>query len=293
MSELDTTISKSTRGCEEQDALLTAVNEVDEGETSRASSRRMVYLAIATLTAVVLLGLGIFHESQYVVNASTHLRGLLDVDEPIPQPFWVVRQDIPSPWKVQDAFANFYYLKGKSSTLDRSNGGSLTVNFFDSIKLTNADGTVTTMGYFNPVSPKGLASNIFNFEYGDKCPASGTYTEGYVELICGPKISVVSISETDRPCKYKIVATAPQRCSAKDLHPYLAATSTETSDGAYWMYKINFHEKEHSPSRVFMYHPSNAAGHTERIHLGEIESSLASATEIPFSKGDINPVCAR
>ena len=44
-----------------------------------------------------------------------------------------------------------------------------------------------------------------------------------------------------------------------------------------------------------MYYPSNAVGHNDipsvsRINLGEIESSLASATEIPFSKGDINPV---
>jgi len=269
---------------------------VREEVETKVSTKRGIYIMIATIAALALLGLGFFHESHTMRNTATRLRGLLDMTiegHPMPVPFWIIRQDVADPWKVQDAFANFFYLKGKSATLEHSDGSSVLVNFFDSIKRTNNDGSTTTLGYFNPTSPKGQPSNVFNFEYGDKCTASTNpnydYTEGFLELVCGPELSIVSVSETDRPCKYKVTATAPQRCGAHELHPYLAATSAEASDNQYWTYKINFF-KSSSPSHVFAYHSASEAGHTERVLLGDIEPTLDADKNIRFRNGDLNPV---
>jgi hypothetical protein len=274
---------------------------VPEGEVdTKVSNKRGIYIMIATLSALVLLGLGFIHESHVMKNTATHLRGLLDMTiegRPMPVPFWIVRQDVDESWKVQDAFANFFYLKGKSATLKNSDGSSVLVNFFDSIKRTNTDGSITTMGYFNPTSPKGQPSNVFNFEYGDKCAASSNpnydYTEGFLELVCGPELSILSVSETDRPCKYKITATAPQRCAAHELHPYLVATTAEASDSQYWTYKINFFKESNSPSHVFAYHSSPESGHTERVLLGDIEPTLDADKNIRFRNGDLNPITKR
>jgi len=243
------------------------------------------HVALVTVTvSLMLIFLGFTQTTTMNSGSSTGFRSLLELTlqgERMPVPFWINRQDVDkNPYLVQNAFYAFYYLKGKTASLEVGSD-TLSVKFFDSITKTDSQGKVTTYGYFNPLTPNGLPSNTFMFEYGDVCEATKDYREGQVELECGPSLAVTSISEIT-PCRYRIIATTPERCSATELHSFLGSSSLEASAG-FWNFKVNFGGSKHS--HVVQYHKDSDIH--ERVLLGHIDKQVDENKNIKFVNGDL------
>jgi hypothetical protein len=208
-------------------------------------------------------------------------------NDPLPQPFWVTWQDVRAQYHVQDAFYNFFFLKGEKVSLEES-GVTYSATFFDSITATDSSGVVTTLGYFNPVSPKGLPSNMFNFNYGDVDPKTNSNRAGVMEVICGSELAITSVSE-EAPSKFSIRATAPQMCSPKALYYYLKDHFVSIYDGSYWTYKIEFWTGT-TAARIFQYHMDEAEpDKSVRYFVGQIDSALTGDDMMSFSGGDMCP----
>jgi len=252
-----------------------------------SSSRSKIYILVASTLAVVFIMLGFSQNHPVAKAASTQLRSLLDLTidgERMPVPFWLIRQDVPNAYQVQNAFYDFYYLRNKQASLV---DGDLTytATFWEGVKVVDGSGNSIQLGYFNPISPKGLPSNVFIFEYGDKFPATGKYREGQLELQCGDNLEIVSVSDIT-PGRVRIIATTPERCTVHKLHPYLKASSVAASDNsAFWTYKINFLRHSASASPVYQFHSDGV--NSKRHLLGNIEELLDSEKNIKFSNGDM------
>jgi len=254
--------------------------------TERSSTRSRAYIAIASTLAIIFVMLGFSQNHPVAKTATTQLRSLLELTiqgDRMPVPFWIIRQDVPDAFKVQNAFYDFYYLRDKKATLV---DGDLTyvANFWEGVKVVDGSGNSIQLGYFNPITPKGLPSNIFIFEYGDKFPSTGKFREGQLELQCGENLEIVSVSDIT-PGRVRVVVTTPERCSVHKLHPYLKASSVAVTDNAFWTYKVNFMRHSASLSPVFQFHSEGAD--SKRILLGSVEEMLDSNKNIKFSNGDI------
>jgi len=271
-----------------EESLLLVEVQIDESAASSQSSRssrskHFMILASTISIALIIFGFSSNTHVRSVVN--TQLRSLLELTvsgEPMPVPFWIIRQDVPDAMKVQNAFYNFYELRDKKATLE-DGSTKYETTFFEGVKMIK-DGVTTSLGYFNPLSPKGLPSNEFIFEYGDKCVETNDYREGKVTLICGDELAMLSIKEI-KPCRYDIVATSPIVCSPKESFPYLKGSSIDASDNGWWEYKINFFKHGDAASPVYQFHSDGA--HSERFLLGTITNSLDASGDIKFTNGDV------
>lgn len=211
-------------------------------------------------------------------------------DEPMPEPFWVTTKDVANDaWKVQDAFYNFFFLKGQTVSL-KKNGETYSATFFDSITSVNdKTGEKTLFGYFNPVSPQGQPSNLFNFNYGDVDPKTGLARAGVMSVRCGPELAIQQITQT-APSRYMIRATTPQMCSPKAIYYYLKEKSVSVYDGNWWSYKIEFWSGANA-ARLFQYHiDDDEPSKSQRYFVGQINNQLSGEdTDMSFAGGDICP----
>jgi len=260
--------------------------EVHVSEAKPVSSSRKYVALIASTVSLALIVLGFsFNTHPAVKTVSTQFRSLLEktiAGEAMPVPFWIIRQDVPNPLKVQDAFYNFYTLRDQTASMVKGDV-KYTTTFFESVKM-ETDGKSTVLGYFNPTSPKGLSSNKFRFEYGEKCEETKDYREGQLTLTCGEKLEIISVSEI-KPCRYEVVATAPEQCSGKATYSFLKGTSVEAADNSWWNFKINFWKHSDSASPIYQFHSDGA--HSERFLLGTMTNKLGSDKSVSFTNGDV------
>ena len=192
--------------------------EIVENKKETSIIRKLALTVTLTFVGIFLI-LGLSYNNYLGAHPKSLLRSLLErtiEGDPMPVPFWIIRQDVPEPFKIQNAFYNFYYVRNKVISLSQSSF-KYSVKFWDSVSAVDEDGKEIKLGYFNPLSPNGLPSNVFFFEYGDRCEKTDDYREGKLELKCGDKLELVSVSEVE-PCKYKLIATAPERCSKHHSH---------------------------------------------------------------------------
>jgi len=275
-------IDEEAHGQQSVESVLVAANE-----DVKPSSSSFLGKILVVSVSLMLIVLGLSQHSGVAKFTSSNLRGLLELTnsgEVMPVPFWIIRQDVPDPLKVQDAFYNFYFLRGKSASL-KAGDFEYEASFFEGVKRKNSDGTVTSLGYFNPTSPKGLPSTRFLFEYGDKCEATNDYREGQVDLVCGDVLEITEVSEIS-PCRYDVKVSTPEVCSAKSKYLFLKGTSLSAADGGWWQYKINFFKHEGKESPIYQYHSEGS--NSERINLGSIkENGLDSQGRMVFHNGDI------
>jgi hypothetical protein len=192
--------------------------EIVENKKETSIIRKLALTVTLTFVGIFLI-LGLSYNNYLGAHPKSLLRSLLErtiEGNPMPVPFWIIRQDVPEPFKIQNAFYNFYYVKNKVISLTQSSS-KYSVKFWDSVSAVNEDGKEIKLGYFNPLSPNGLPSNVFFFEYGDRCEETDDFRQGKLELKCGDELELVSVSEVE-PCKYKVIATAPERCSKNHSH---------------------------------------------------------------------------
>lgn len=268
------------------DAEMPSVEVTIDESSKTSSSRNRHYVLLATTLSLVLLVLGFSNSTHMKTAASSSLRSLLELTnagDVMPVPFWIIRQDVPEAMKVQNAFYNFYTLRDKS--VKKTDGDSTyTVKFFEDVTV-EKDGKTTHLGYFNPLSPQGLSSLTFMFNYGDKCAATNDYTEGQVDLVCGNSLEIVDVSMI-AACRYKLTVSSPELCSAADKYSFLKATTVEAADNGWWQYRVNFFKHgAKSASPVLQFHTGKA--HAERFHLGNIHHTLNADNSMQFSKGDL------
>ena len=199
--------------------------EIVENMKETSIIRKLALTVTLTFVGIFLI-LGLSYNNYLGAHPKSLLRSLLErtiAGDPMPVPFWIVRQDVPEPFKIQNAFYNFYYLRNKVISLTHSSS-KYSVKFWEYISKIDEDGKEIKLGYFNPQSPQGLPSNLFFFEYGDRCEETDDYRFGKFELKCGDKLELVSVSEIE-PCKYLVVATTPERCPKRHKHSTLRKES--------------------------------------------------------------------
>jgi len=220
----------SQLGYSDENLALLESEEVMDSSAYNKSSEACGYKSAATFFALISLVLVVFG----VYTNADSIGTLVDMDFRIIKtapvvdtddvnvltPFYVDRQSVPHSYIVQNAFYNYFFLKGKQASFTKGIY-TYSINFFGEITRTDDKNNILSLGFFNPVIPNGQSSNVLNFNYGDVCNDNKDPIGGTVVIKCGPALSASSVHVTWAGCKYKFVVRTPEVCSPKDIYPYL------------------------------------------------------------------------